>query len=231
MADKTKYLIGERHQNKYGDWYTVISYTPNNRRRNIRFDSGYERCVLVSQLNHGMIRDVNTPTYYNIGCAGMENECEHFLFNRWINMLGRCYNPKHSGYNSYGAKSIMVSDELLNFKNYVEIVEQLPNYNYLAADPGSWDIDKDYKSNKEKIYSKDTICIMKKNKNIELENHDKKIKVQQFQKDNILIDTFESICDAEKATGINKRNISKVINGYANTAGGYIWRKYYDTEF
>lgn len=67
--------------------------------------------------------------------------------------------------------------------------------------------------------------------NIELENQSKKIKVQQFTLDNILVNTFESLYDAEKNTDINRRNISKAVNGRAKTAGGYIWRKYYDTEF
>lgn len=146
-------------------------------------------------------------------------------------MLGRCYNPKHCGYKSYGAKGVTVSDELLNFKNYVEIIEQLPNYNYLVENPTSWDIDKDFRSKQEKIYSKDTLCIMKKDKNIELENNSKRIKVQQFTLDDEYISTFESITEAEKVTGIHKGNIARVLRGDSHTAGGFKWRKYYDTEF
>ena len=97
--------------------------------------------------------------------------------------------------------------------------------------PEEWDIDKDYKSKDIKIYSKDTLCIMKKMKNIELENHNKKVKIQQFSLDNQLVNTFESISAVEKITKIHRGNIAKVVRGEAKTAGGYIWRKYYDTEF
>ena len=67
--------------------------------------------------------------------------------------------------------------------------------------------------------------------NIELENQSKKIKIQQFTLDNQFVATFESISNAEIITGIHRGNIAKVINGKAKSAGGYIWRKYYDTEF
>lgn len=146
-------------------------------------------------------------------------------------MIGRCYSENHCGYKSYGAKGISVFQELLNFKNYVSVVEKLWNYNFLLEHPEEWDIDKDYKSKDIKIYSKDTLCIMKKMKNIELENHNKKVKIQQFSLDNQLVNTFESISAAEKITKIHRGNIAKVVRGEAKTAGGYIWRKYYDTEF
>lgn len=161
----------------------------------------------------------------------MDNATDHFLFNRWINMIGRCYNKNHRGYKSYGANGVTVSDELLNFKSYIAILEGLPNYDFLLENPKEWDIDKDYKSKGVKIYSKDTICIMKKTKNIELENESKKVKIQQITLDNELVNTFESITSAENITGISKRNIAKVVNGKAKTAEGYIWRKYFDTEF
>lgn len=208
-----------------------MGYPDNVRRRYVKFDSGYDCCPLVSQLRNGKVRDLGQCTYYGIASAGMDNATDHFLFNRWINMIGRCYNENHRGYKFYGANGVTVSEELLNFKNYIRIVESLPNYNFLLENPKEWDIDKDYKSKDVKIYSKDTICIMKKTKNIELENESKKIKIQQITLDNELVDTFESITSAENITGINKRNIAKVVNGKAKTAGGYIWRKYYDTEF
>lgn len=224
-------MIGERHQNNDGNWYEITGYPDNVRRRYIKFDSGYNCCPLISQLKNGKVRDLGQCTYYGIASAGIENATKHYLFNRWINMIGRCYNDKHSGYKSYGANGIVVSEELLNFKNYVDIVESLPNYEFLKANPNEWDIDKDYKSKDNKIYSKNTLCIMKREKNIELENQDKKIKVQQFTLDNKLVATFESIYNAENMTGIHRGNIAKVINGRAKSVGRYIWRKYYDTEF
>lgn len=145
-------------------------------------------------------------------------------------MIGRCYNKNHAAYNSYGAKGVTVLEELCNFKNYVEIVSKLPHYEDLLKNPDQWDIDKDLYSKQEKIYSKDTIKIMLKSKNLELENKNKRIIVQQFTLNMEYINTFKSITEASIVTGIHKGNIARAVREN-KTAGGYIWRSYYDTEF
>ena len=49
-------------------------------------------------------------------------------------------------------------------------------------------------------------------------------RIQQLSKDNELIDTFSSMLEASKATGIGSGNISKCCSFKAKTAGGYIWK-------
>lgn len=52
-------------------------------------------------------------------------------------------------------------------------------------------------------------------------------KVNQYELNGFelkLINTFNSISDASKYTGINKSGISDVLNGKRNFAGGYFWR-------
>lgn len=39
-----------------------------------------------------------------------------------------------------------------------------------------------------------------------------------------VMDVFESIGDAARATGIQRHNIEKVVRGTRKTAGGYIWK-------
>lgn len=51
------------------------------------------------------------------------------------------------------------------------------------------------------------------------------VKVNQFNKDNIIVKTYPSISQAERETGIFKESISQVCSGKRKTAGGYIWRK------
>lgn len=53
-------------------------------------------------------------------------------------------------------------------------------------------------------------------------------KVIQYTRNNDYICTFDSIAEAEKATGIQNQNISKCCKGKRKTAGGYKWR--YDNE-
>lgn len=225
---RISFLIGEEYANNKGCKFKIIGYTENPRKRKIMFESGYEDIVMTSQIQRGVVRDMNYKTYYGIGCLGMKNATNHPLYHRWLNMIGRCYNKNHDVYNSYGAKGVTVSEELCNFKNYVEIVSKLPHYEELLENPEQWDIDKDFNSKQIKIYSKDTIKIMLKNKNLELENKQKRIKVQQFTLNMEHINTFESITEASNITGIHGGNISRAVRE-KRTAGGYVWRNYYDT--
>jgi group I intron endonuclease len=48
--------------------------------------------------------------------------------------------------------------------------------------------------------------------------------VAQYDLDNKLIKTFKSMCEASRATGINRNGIRFVIIGRNKTAGGFIWK-------
>lgn len=64
------------------------------------------------------------------------------------------------------------------------------------------------------------------NKNQEpLVRKDKCVKVEQLSLDGNLINIFNSIVDAAKATGCSERGISAVINGRNKTSGGFKWRR------
>lgn len=51
-----------------------------------------------------------------------------------------------------------------------------------------------------------------------------KIKVKQYTKDNVFIKEYESFTEASKYTNIECSNISRVVNGKRETAGGFIWK-------
>lgn len=53
----------------------------------------------------------------------------------------------------------------------------------------------------------------------------KKEVIKQYTKDNILINTFNTITEAEKITGVKRITINHCILGYYKTAGGFIWKR------
>lgn len=59
-------------------------------------------------------------------------------------------------------------------------------------------------------------------------NFEKK-KVEQYSKDGTLLHVYDSLMEAERATGTNSGNISSVCNGRAKTANGFIWKYKYET--
>lgn len=54
--------------------------------------------------------------------------------------------------------------------------------------------------------------------------------VLQYTKDNVFINKFNSIKEANKKTGVNYTSISSCCNGRLKYAGGYIWRFEKDVE-
>lgn len=48
--------------------------------------------------------------------------------------------------------------------------------------------------------------------------------VQQYTLDGEKIAEYKSITFASVMTGINRRSINNVLSGFANTAGGYVWK-------
>ena len=65
----------------------------------------------------------------------------------------------------------------------------------------------------------------KKLKEQKLSFKDLKVKVSQYTINEEFIKSYESLKQAEIETGINRKNISKMINGKINTSGGYIWKR------
>lgn len=146
---------------------------------------------------------------------------KHPLYWRWVNMISRCYNKKAPQYKSYGAKGVYVEDFLLDFANYVSFVSKLPNYDNLLCDPDKWQIDKDEYGGL--CYSRKTIQIIPASKNIRIENSKKEKQVEMIDNNGCTIRVFSSFCQAEKETGISKRNISRASKN-GTRAGKYFWR-------
>lgn len=58
---------------------------------------------------------------------------------------------------------------------------------------------------------------------IDAQCESKGMNVLQYTKDGFFIAEFNSLREAERKTGIKNNHISRVCNGLAHTAGGYIW--------
>ena len=75
--------------------------------------------------------------------------------------------------------------------------------------------------NEEAIYK------MKLAKNKNKDNYDFYKEVFQYDKDGCFIAKFESLREAERETGISRRNISACCKGTAKSAGGFLWSAIY----
>lgn len=217
--------IGEIKENRWGKKYEIIGYVKDKSRlRFVKFIESKE-VVLTNNynINDGSVSDYSHISVCGIGITGFKNASKHILYYRWSNMLGRCYDENHKGYKSYGAKGCYVEDYLLDFRNYISFVESLENYNLLIDNPKDYHIDKDLKSSNEKCYSRETLSIITKEKNIEIENESRKIKVEAYDLNGNFMGSFASITVASKMTGIQAGNIARTVRMESKTAGGYVW--------
>ena len=48
----------------------------------------------------------------------------HKFYHTWDNMMKRCYNPKNKDYYNYGGRGIIVCEEWLDIRNFIDWVEK-----------------------------------------------------------------------------------------------------------
>lgn len=220
-------VIGERYFTKNNRWFEVIGYSDKNSRdRIIKFDSGYIRRTTTRDVYNGtdLIDIFSEKRIYGIAINDIEDGSKHHLYFRWVNMIGRCYNTKHSQYKSYGAKGCFVEDYLLRFSNYIKFISSLDNYDNLLKYPKEYQIDKDIKCKHIYGYTRETITIVKFIDNINEENKGRKIPISQYDLNHNHIRDYVSITEASKETNIHRGNIARNVRGKSHTAGGYIWK-------
>lgn len=138
--------------------YLIVTGKSNTKRKKRYLYEGYfegyntKVIFLPSMAKKGKVWNPLKPDDYGFFVG--KKHIDKYIYNIWKNMERRCYYPKHSGYESYGAKGITVSD---SFKSYVFFEEW---YKSVWDGKTKLEIDKDIKSNGEcKIYSPET-CIL-----------------------------------------------------------------------
>lgn len=80
------------------------------------------------------------------------------------------------------------------------------------------------------VQSEEAIYKMKLTKNKNKDNYDFYKEVFQYDKDGYLIEKFESLREAERKTGVSRRNISACCNNKAKSAGGFLWSNIYKED-
>jgi hypothetical protein len=157
---KIKYEGMVFESNNYGK-FTIIKYT-NSRCVLIKFKStGSEKTVGISEINDGKVKDDASPSVFGVGVFGNKkggmrgydsNHKKTKEYELWTNMLGRCYGyRKDTCYDD-----CTVSDDWLYFDNFCEWI----NDQDIDLSAIKYNLDKDLLSKGEKLYSKETCCLI-----------------------------------------------------------------------
>ena len=140
----------------------VIEYK-NNKNIMVEFQDEFKaiKKTNLGNLLKGKIKNPYLKSVYNIGMVGnVKNVNKNVLYQRWKQMISRCYNEKDPVYYLYGGNGITVSKEWLIFENYQKDIKQMKNFDKIEK---GWHIDKDL--SKSKVYSKETCSIISPTKN------------------------------------------------------------------
>lgn len=240
---KVSNYIGYRNINNQGYEYEVIDKITGDGYK-IRFiESGYECIRGIKEVRNGNIKDMKQPSVCGVGITGEEFEHpqKHYLYNRWRDMLRRCYDKNYKGYSTYGGAGCYVDKRWHYFPNFVrDIEDKLKNIDLNSK----WNMDKDIKCNEMNIYphyySNETVMIISNSDNVKERNnrvgnpaYNKYLKVMQFDTKGNYIKTWNSIIEAgRELSGDYNVNTSQLISCCKNkgyTYLGYCW--IYEKDF
>lgn len=108
----------------------VIDYK-NNKNIMVKFQDEFKaiKKTNLGNLLTGKIKNPYLKSVYKIGRIGnIKNVNNNVLYQRWKQMISRCYNEKDPVYNIYGGNGVIVSDEWLIFENYQKDIKQMENF-------------------------------------------------------------------------------------------------------
>lgn len=234
-------LEGERFKNKSGLEYEVIEVLPKSKRK-VRFiNTGYETIVAVGDIRKRTgARDWLAPYVCGVGVVGteIENPQKHILYNRWRDMIRRCYDKNSKMYSEYGGRGCYVCEEWKYFPNYVRDIENKRNYINLVKTKGKnkWQVDKDLVKQGNKCYCNELTSIVKTEDNIRERNNRrgnpcKLMAVHRFTIQGEYVCKYNSISEASRLirreNGLKSSNsttaIRESIDSVCRKPFGYIW--------
>ena len=122
---------------KTGDKYdrlTIVKEVENINMKNVRFflcscECGNQKVIALNSLRRGDTKScgcyrkqIVTERSVTHGLWGQP------LYNTWVNMKQRCYNPNFRDYKNWGGRGIKVCDRWINsFSNFINDMGERPD--------------------------------------------------------------------------------------------------------
>ena len=231
----------------YGD-FMVIDNLKSSSNRNIYvikfLKTGYTMTTTIGSIREGSVKDPLMPHVYGIGYVGLDIKkilktdriLHRNMYDRWTNMMRRCYNPNDNHYHIYGMKNIKVSKRWHNYSNYYYDVQKLPGYDRDKILAGKLTLDKDKLQTgiKNKKYSRTTCCWISYSEQNEYVDSDMAQDNRKKYFIAIYPDGHKEICKGigkfARSHNIDHGDCSRAINGKKRIVKGYKFRLATDDE-
>ena len=110
----------------YGKYKIIKDLGIINNRRMVRIKfitTGYETDIRYDYaVNEISVKDPYYPKSHGVACTGNVQNIKRKhkrVYDRWMSMISRCYNPNAKDYKRYGAIGVTVDPRWLCFENYL----------------------------------------------------------------------------------------------------------------
>lgn len=123
-------LTGKR----FGRWYVISRLNVDNGGEYhwlCQCDCGKVRSVLISNLTSGGSTSCGCATRESVTTHGLS---KHPDYDRWRDMMARCYNALSPGYHYYGGRGITVCEEWHDVENFCAWADSIPHDLTLSID-------------------------------------------------------------------------------------------------
>lgn len=222
--------IGNKYKNSIGLEFQVLELVEGSPKYNYKIKflvSGSEKIVNRKSIETGSIKDDYNPNIYGIAYKG-DIKCistlEKKAFSNWYAMISRCYNTSDINYSAYGGREISVSEEWRCFKNFYEDLPDIDGYSEELYLSGGIELDKDYKTEGNKVYCKDSCQFITKSENRKKQPSKQKT-IVGIKEDNIV--EFYNLHQFAKENNLREENIREAIIENKEYNG---WRFQYKQE-
>lgn len=224
-------IIGKKFKSNSSNGFTVIALSDKKDNRmklfEIEFDEingvRFRSLARKGAILKGKPKNIFFPSVYGVGYLGNATKTgEETVYDRWRNMLSRCYNPRSHRYSTYGAKGVTVCSEWLCFENYLNDFTNIDGYD--KDNMHNLQIDKDTKIKGNKIYSLETCIFISKLNNSKEMN--KRVNQKLFIGISPTGDIFESDNQREFALehNLNYKGLNAVLRDDQQSHRGWSFK-------
>lgn len=101
----------------------IVKYD-NHKKVRVKFENtGFECVAQMSALRVGSVKDRTARNHFGAGYLGVGEYVANgssAAYQKWRDMLSRCYNKDDVAYSYYGGRGVTVCDDWLNFQLFAK---------------------------------------------------------------------------------------------------------------
>lgn len=152
-VDRTDPLAGQEITSNRWQTFEILGRMRDDSHRHapylVRFvNTGSLVAAHPTSIRARTVRDPYGITIDGVACLGRPaSEGWPWLSEArklWLDIIGRCYFPRHKRYAQYGAVGVTVAQEWKCFETFLHTLSMVPFFEKWKADPRAYQLDKDY---------------------------------------------------------------------------------------